>query len=185
MTHLVFLLEEPSAAEMLEGLLPNILPEEVSFRLIPFEGKQNLEGQLERRIKHYRVPGARFIVLRDQDNGDCQSIKRKLTDICTKAGQASALVRIACQELECWYLADLAAVEKGLGLNGLARRHQKKYKSPDSLGAPSRILDTLTKGTYQKRAGSRAIGRYLDPSNTRSTSFKHLVAGIRRLAEAP
>jgi hypothetical protein len=30
--------------------------------------------------------------------------------------------------------------------------------------------------------GSRAIGRYLDTENTRSPSFRALIAGIRRLA---
>jgi hypothetical protein len=41
---LVFLLEERSARAMLDA--------SVSFRLIPFEGKQDLEKQLVRRIRH-------------------------------------------------------------------------------------------------------------------------------------
>lgn len=42
MKHLVFLLEEPSAKEMLNGLLPRLLPG-LSYRCIVFEGKQDLE----------------------------------------------------------------------------------------------------------------------------------------------
>ena len=53
MTHLVFLLEERSAREMLTGLLPRLLPADISFVCITFEGKQDLEKQLVRRIRHY------------------------------------------------------------------------------------------------------------------------------------
>ncbi len=40
---LVFLLEEVSAKEFLNGILPKILPPEIDFRCIPFEGKSDLE----------------------------------------------------------------------------------------------------------------------------------------------
>jgi hypothetical protein len=43
MSHLVFFLEEPSAREMLQGILPNILSDEISTQFVVFEGKQDLE----------------------------------------------------------------------------------------------------------------------------------------------
>jgi hypothetical protein len=42
-------------------------------------------------------------------------------------------------------------------------------------------LKALTDNRYEKVAGSRAIGQYLQLDNTRSPSFVHLVAAIRRL----
>jgi hypothetical protein len=39
MSELVFMLEEPSARVMLEGLLPKMLPTEVIPRYVVFEGK--------------------------------------------------------------------------------------------------------------------------------------------------
>ena len=42
MRELVFLLEEASAAAMLEGLLPRLIPSDVVHRYITFEGKQDL-----------------------------------------------------------------------------------------------------------------------------------------------
>lgn len=39
MKELVFLLEEPSAQDMLEGLLPKLLPEGIGSRCIPFVRK--------------------------------------------------------------------------------------------------------------------------------------------------
>jgi len=183
MMELVFLLEEASAQAMLEGLLPKLLPEGTTVRYITFEGKSDLEKQLARKVRGYRNQEARFIVVRDQDSQpDCTVIKAKLLGLCQEAGKPEALVRIACRELESFYLADLAAVEKGLALSGLAKRQgHRKFRSPDYLGSPSKELATLTKDRYQKVGGSRAIGPWLDPDNVRSDSFRNLIAGIRRL----
>lgn len=181
---LVFLLEEESAKAMLESLLPRILNPEVKTRLIPFEGKQDLEKQMTKRMRGYVNPQARFIVLRDQDSApDCTQVKAKLIQHCQQAGQeAKSLVRIACKELETFYLADLNAVEHGLALKKLApQQGSVKFRNPDRLGSPSKELAMLTKGVYEKVSGSRAIGKHLDPTNTRSASFKNLVKGIRRM----
>ncbi len=184
---LVFLVEELSAKAMLEGLLPRMLSPEISFRVIPFEGKQDLEKQMERKLRAYCNPRARFIVMRDQDsNPDCIGIKNRLLQKCVQAGHGNtALVRIACRELESFYLADLVAVENALGIPGLAKKQEiRKYRAPDHLGAPSEELKVLTRRRYQKVNGSRELGKHLDPDNERSFSFKNLVAGIRRMERA-
>jgi hypothetical protein len=181
--HLVFLLEERSAKEMLDGLLPRLFPQPVRYRCIVFEGKQDLEKQLVRRIRGYRAPGARFVVIRDQDSGDCHLIKERLSEMCRLAGRPETLVRIACRELESWYLADLKAVEEGLGLAGIAAlQQQAKYRNPDVLASPGLELDRITQGRYQKVIGSRAIGPHLDPANVRSNSFRVLVEGLKSMA---
>ncbi len=184
MRELVFLLEERSAAEMLAGFLPCVLPDDFPRRYIVFEGKQDLEKQLVRRIRGYRNPQARFIVLRDKDAGDCVEAKRRLAEKCREAGrERKSLVRIACHELESWYLADLAAVEKGLGVTNVRRRQNaRKYREPDSLGSPKRELMRLTGNRYQEIGGSRAIGPHLDPGNARSRSFAVFVAGVKKMA---
>ena len=183
MSELVFFLEEPSAEAMLDGLLPRILPEDVQYRCIVFEGKQDLEAQLVRRMRGYRVPQARFIVLRDQDTTpDCHKVKTDLAALCHTAGHPRSLVRVACRELESWYLADLKAVQAGLHLRGLAKLQNKRlYRSPDSVQSPARQLRRIAPA-YQKVGGSRAIGPHLDPENGRSNSFAVFVAGVRRLA---
>lgn len=184
MRELVFLLEEESAKAMLEGLLPRILHEDIRLRYIPFEGKQDLERQMVKRLRGYVNPHARFIVLRDQDSApDCRDIKARLVELCQQAGQAAkSVVRIACRELESFYLADLYAVEQALGVKKLVRQQgSAKFRSPDHLGSPSKELETLTGGVYQKVSGSRAIGGLLDPDIERSPSFKNLIKSIRRL----
>lgn len=186
MRELVFLLEEVSAKAMLENLLPRLLNSAVTFRCIAFEGKQDLMNQMERRIRGYQNPLARFIVLRDQDSApDCTAVKAEVQYHAGKSGRAEkTIVRIACRELESFYLADLAAVERALGIPRLSReQNRRKYRAPDYLGSPSKELDRLTKGCYQKVGGSREIARHLLLENERSASFKNLVRGIRRLEQ--
>lgn len=187
MRELVFLLEEMSARALLESLLPRVLSEQVSHRLIPFEGKQDLERQLARKIRGYRNPHARFIILRDQDSHpDCRALKQSLLDLCASTGrQDQCLVRIACTELETFYLADLQAVETALDVSGLAARQQnRKFRAPDTLASPSQELKTLTGNRYQKVSGSRAIGLHIAADNDRSPSFRNLMAAIRRMETA-
>ncbi|HKU17943.1 MAG TPA: DUF4276 family protein [Candidatus Saccharimonadales bacterium] len=185
MRELVFLLEEPSARAMLDSLLPRLLKDDIHYRLIPFEGKQDLERQLERRIRGYQNPNARFIVLRDQDSHpDCRELKAKLLMLCQRSNKGlNCLVRIACRELEAFYLADLQAVGAALGMNSLvAQQGGRKFRSPDNLENPSHELMVLTRNHYQKVGGSREIGKHLQLENERSASFKSLIAGIRRMA---
>ena len=183
MSEIVFLLEEESARVMLDGLLPRILPEGMTYICIPFEGKQDLERQLVRRLRGYRVPGAKFVVLRDQDAEDCKVVKRRLVAKCSESGKSGVLVRIACRELESWYLADLEAVEKGMGITGqrlVKRQNELKFVSPDNYVSPLGTLKQIVP-SYQKVGGSRAIGPYLDLNNTRSLSFSSFIKGIRKL----
>lgn len=142
MKELVFLVEELSAKALLETLLPRFLAPEIQPHFIAFEGKQDLERQLERRLRGYLNPQARFLVLRDQDSADCYRVKAGLVAKCTAAGRAAtALVRIACRELETFYLADLTAVEHALGLKDLAGQQRRaKFRAPDYLGSPSQEL---------------------------------------------
>lgn len=183
MKELVFLVEGRAEKDFLDTLLPRLLPEGLLHRVIPFEGKQDLERQMHKRIRGYLNPTARFIVLRDQDSHpDCAALKAGLQERCQGTGREThCLVRIACKELETFYLADLAAVEQALQLPGLAAYQSKsKFRHPDRLGSPSRELKTLTNNRYEKRLGSRVIGQHIQIENDRSPSFKNLINGIRR-----
>jgi hypothetical protein len=179
MRELVFFLEEPSARALLETLLPRLLSAAVAARYIVFEGKQDLERQLIRKLRGYLNPGAHFIILRDQDSADCKIVKNALKNKCIEAGKEEALVRIACRELESWYLADLAAVGSAFSQDGLARLQQKeKFRNPDQLGNPYLELKSLVP-EYQKIDGSRRIGLYLDITEKRSRSFQRFIEAIK------
>jgi hypothetical protein len=182
MSELIFFLEEESAKALLEQLFPLLIPEgsQVRPRFIVFEGKQDLEKQLRKKLAGYLNQDARFIVMRDQDQGDCRITKRSLAALCPASHRARTSVRIACRELESFYLGDLQAVESGLGVSGLAGRQNKaKFRDPDHLSSPSRELEKLTGNRYQKIAGSRAIAPHLDLRAPRSRSFHHLLQAVR------
>lgn len=184
MKTIVFFLEEPSVKEMLAGVLPRILPENIQIRYFVFQGKQDLEKNLKKKLRGWRMPDSVFVVMRDQDSGDCKAIKARLVDLCREAGQEGVLVRVACRELESFYLGDLAAVEQGLGLKGLkAQQRGRKFRNPDALGNPADELLRLTSNAYDKIAGSRAIAPYLNLEVNCSKSFNVLLSGIRNLAK--
>ena len=184
MKELVFFLEEQSAKELLLGLLPRLLGEDINFRCISFEGKHDLEKQLSKKLRGWLSPGVRFIVLRDQDGSDCYDVKKHLIKICHKAGKSDVLVRIVCHELESWFLGDLQAVETGLGVNGLSKQQNKrKYRDPDRLQNPKQELKRLTCNDYQQILGSREIGRHLSIQGNRSNSFNAFITGLQRLVE--
>ena len=185
MNQLVFFLEESSAREMLKNLLPRILPDNVTVRYVVFDGKQDLERQLERKLRGWRVPDTRFVVMRDKDQADCLKVKCRLVRICRDAGKPNVLVRILCHALENWYLGDLNASEQGLQIAGLAQKQEKsKYRTPDRIANPVQELRRLTGGMYQKIGCSRSIGLHLSPDGNRSHSFKVFVSGLRRLVQS-
>lgn len=182
MSQIVFFLEEPSAKEMLKGLLPKILPTQMTIQFVVFEGKQDLEKRLPLRLKAWRQPDTKFVVMRDQDSGNCKTIKNNLTQKCVDAGKPDCLVRIACHELESFYLGDLAAVSEAIGPRNLsAQQNNAKYRDPDRLANAAQELKKVA-SSYQKVSGSRAIGPLMDIHNNRSHSFNALVSGIKRIA---
>nr|VFK80016.1 MAG: protein of unknown function (DUF4276) [Candidatus Kentron sp. SD] len=184
MKELVFFLEEPSAREMMKGVLSRLLPDDIAIRYVVFEGKQDLHKRLGKRLKGWMNQDARFVVLRDQDRGDCIETKRQLSAISRDVGKDDVLIRIACHELESWYLGDLDAVEKGLGIGGIAKNQdRKKYRDPDRLTNPSQELNRLTKQAYQKISGSRNIGPHLSLKDNCSHSFMVFISGICRLIQ--
>ena len=117
MRTLVVFTEEMSTKVMLESLLPRLLPSAIHIQCVAFEGKQDLEKQLPIKLKGWRTPDTYFVILRDQDSGNCYDIKRNLKSICDAVNKLDVLIRIACRELESWYFGDLAAVETGLEID--------------------------------------------------------------------
>jgi len=183
MTELVFLLEEASFVEVLNVIVPNLVPKCVTCRFIRHEGKSDLEKSIPRKLKAWRTSGVRFVVVRDKDMGDCHTVKDKLLELCRKGHRPDTLVRIVCHHLESWYLGDLAAVETAFGVNGIARRQNKrKFRDPDVLANAEQELRRLVP-EYQKINGSRRIAPHLNLESNLSHSFNAFVAGVRRLVK--
>lgn len=180
MSRIVFLLEEYSMKVLLEGLLPRLFPD-LPFLCVPHEGKQDLEKSVPRKLRAWREPGVRFCVIRDNDGGDCRVLKQTLVRLCEQGGSKDTLVRIACQELEAWYLGAPDALAEVFGhdtLRGIAAR--ARFRDPDAVAQPATALAQLVP-EFQKVSGARRLSRVL-PRENGSRSFQVLMAGLDRLA---
>ncbi|MCG5052487.1 MAG: DUF4276 family protein [Myxococcales bacterium] len=185
MRHLVFLLEEPSARDLLEHVVPRIVPApDVSASYLVFEGKSDLEKGMTTKMRAWRRPNSGFVVLRDQDAGDCRKVRQKLFDLAEASQQALFTVRVACRELESWILGDWTAVARAFDKPALEAQSRKAtYKNPDLLSNP---VEELRKHipTYQKRDGARRVGAHLDLARNCSPSFRAFCTGVQKLVNA-
>lgn len=181
MGRLIFLLEERSAALLLEALLPRLFPE-LTFRCLPHEGKSDLKKSLRAKLQNWQTPGDQFVVIQDQDSADCVTVKQYLSEICASAGRPDTLVRIACRELEAWYFGEPAAMARAFAAPRLAKLSQRKpYRVADAIVNPARELEKLHP-SYQKLDGARLMGGQLSYAGNASSSFRALIEGVARIS---
>ena len=125
---LVFLLEESSMKELLDIILPKILPEGVDFITIPHSGKTDLRKSIPIKMWGWNEPDARFVIVHDQDSNDCVILKTELRQLC-EGHSKKCLIRIPCHELEAWYFGDLKAVSMAFGRNLIIPRDQRMRRT--------------------------------------------------------
>ena len=181
MSHIVFLLEEDSMRILLEGLLPRLFPG-LLFQCVPHAGKQDLEKSIPRKLKAWREPGVRFVVIRDQDSADCHQVKTNLVQLYQSTGRRDVLVRVACRELEAWYIGEPQALKQAFPAtrpSALRELGKSRYQNPDTVVRPSDIIAELVP-EFQKRSGARRMAAFLSRENS-SNSFPVFVEGVEKL----
>ena len=124
----VFLVEEYSMWVLLDGLLPRMFPS-LLLQCVPHDGKSDLEKSIPRRLRGWREPGVRFVVIRDNDRGDCMALKEHLRELCKDRPKENCLIRTACQELETWFSGDPGALAAAFQKESL-RRIGSRPRSP-------------------------------------------------------
>lgn len=102
---------------LLDGLLPRLFPD-LPFKCVPHEGKSDLERSIPHKLRGWE-PGVRFAVVRDNDGGNCRALNRDLRTLCRAGHRDDTLIRIACQELEAWYLGEPDALADAFNRFGL------------------------------------------------------------------
>lgn len=178
---IVFLLEEPSMNALLEVLLPRLVPQATCV-LVPHEGKRDLCKSIPRKLKAWRTPGAKFIVVHDQDSADCRKLKQEILALVPHARRHDTIIRIACHELESWILGDLHAVARAFDKPTIANLGvQQKFRDPDALGNPAEELFKLVPG-YQKVSGARRVAEFFDSGQNTSQSFAAFLEAVVRLS---
>ncbi len=183
MGRVIFLLEEPSMKAFLDEYLPRAFPN-LPFLCVIHEGIKDLEASIPRKLRAWREPGVRFVVLRDNHGADCKNVKARLVTLCQQGNRQDALVRIVCQELESWHLGAPQALADAFESPTLARRAAKpKFADPDRLTNASQEMRRLI-ASFRKIDGARRMGRTMptDSSANRSRSFQVFHSGLVRLS---
>ena len=168
---------------LLDGLLPRLFPD-LPFLCVAHEGKRDLELSIPRKLRAWREPGVRFAVIRDNDGGDCVQLKATLRQLCDEGGRDDTVVRIACQEMEAWYLGEppaLAAAFSMPALQNLGRR--ARFRDPDSVLQPSAQVERLIP-EFQKVSGARRMAEQLSRNGNQSNSFRVLLESIEAMGQA-
>lgn len=169
----------------LSKILPKLLPdfrEHEHWMILAHEGKSDLEKSFPRKVKQWQEPGAQFVILRDNDGGDCVALKRRLLAMLSHNADR-CLIRIVCQELESWLIGDEAALVEAYpeatkrgSLNQLAKR------DPDVFTNASELIQQMT-GTVAKTYRAEQIAIHMEPDRNRSTSFQVFRRGVELLRQ--
>jgi len=191
--NLEVLVEEPSAKEALQALLPRIVPG-VRFEIISFDGKENLLRKLPHRLRDYSRYWAsvnlRIVVLVDRDDDDCVALKGQLLKMANEAGLPTEAVvfRIVIEELEAWFLGDIPAVCAAYPRMPADLAKQAKFRDPEIVpgGTWEALWYALRKHGYYplrfpKSVAAAAIAPYMDVESNTSKSFQLFRDGLRRL----
>ena len=166
---------------LLDGLLPRLFPG-LPFKCVPHDGKTDLERSIPRKLRAWREPGARFAVVRDNDGRDCRVLKNALRELCQVAHRPDTLIRIACQELEAWYLGEPDALAEAFGDESLRNLGRKaRFRDSDSVPRPHEAIERLVP-EFQKVSGARRMAPHLSRERNKSTSFQMFVTGIEAVA---
>lgn len=190
MARIEILTEEPSIRDVLEVILPKILSEkwvlEQNYFIRPHNGKSDLQKSIPRKVKvfsSYHEP-AGVVIVHDQDSHDCKELKIKILELCKSETSAEnicpLLIRIACRELEAWYLGDMKAIQEAYPkFKAEQYAHKSKFRNPDNLNNTAEELEKIL-SEFQKGASARAIAPYLDtnPENNKSESYGQFIKGI-------
>jgi hypothetical protein len=185
------LVEEVSMEKFLHGILPSILPEGFAIGsncfVRPHSGKSDLLKSVKnkaRAFKHYHLP-VKLVVIHDQDANDCVALKQHIKDVIRAENpDIPLLVRIACKELENWYLGDLEAVEKAYPESKAAKLSRKaKFRNPDDLNGHDEMKKICS--AFGKVSGAARLSKLVSPDKNNSPSFNHFVTGLQKFLTPP
>jgi hypothetical protein len=132
----------------------------------------------------------RIVVLVDEDRSDCQELKKKLchaSSIVTQKKGNIVLHRIVVEELESWFIGDVAAIRAEYEKIPVSLSQQAKFRNPDAIkGGTWEELDKILKKYgyetgLQKMDFAQKVSPHMDVENNQSRSFQVFRDGLRRM----
>jgi len=140
---IIFLVEDYSMRKFLEGILPRLGFAAHHFEIKHHNGKEDLLANLSKVIPTLSKRAAHLIVLIDKDKQDCVQLKQKLQEKMAWCFCQYTL-RIACYELESWFLGDLDAIAHCSSKFKLDFfKNKAKYQHTDNITKPSSDLEAI------------------------------------------
>ncbi|WP_446048218.1 DUF4276 family protein [Streptomyces olivaceus] len=200
------LLEEPSAESALRILVPRLVPhaeEHVNFELRVFRGKDDLMRKLPERLRGYaswaRYADVRILVLVDRDDDDCVVLKNSIENIAVDAGLClhkkdtapvggSFKARIACEEIEAWFLGDAEALRSAYPRVAKSFEHRAGFRDVGNIhgGTWEKLQRVLQDAGYfsnglRKIELARTLAPLMSTDGNRSMSFHYFCQAVRDL----
>ena len=212
--HFEFLVEDQSGANALEILLPALIADKATYRILHYKGlgylpknlkpktdasKRKLLDQLPKILKGYgRVPDiGHIIIICDLDNKNKKEFLSELNEILNACyPKPHAHFCLAIEEFEAWYLGDLAAVKRAYPkakdniLNG--------YRNDEICGTWELLADAICKGGHNHliKQGWQAVGKeksiwaakispYMKIDNNLSPSFNNMLKQVHSIVGSP
>lgn len=179
MPQLVILCEEPSAAVMVRAYCAREFHQH-EIVVVEHEGISDLKSSVERKLKAWTRDSARFIILLDNDGKDCFARKKTWLSLVPDFRREHAKVRLVCQELEAWYLAEPEALRDAQMID------EKKLRAMQTdrlLRQPDQILNA--KAVFRRHVNvlgqidtARRVGPFLRCERSRSPSFRTFCATV-------
>jgi hypothetical protein len=191
--HIEFLVEEASTEIALKQIVPKIIGNIHTFKIHNFQSKDRLLKRLPERMKAYAnfvTDDLRIVILVDEDRSDCQKLKKKLchaSSIVTQKKGNIVLHRIVVEELESWFIGDVAAIRAEYEKIPVSLSQQAKFRNPDAIkGGTWEELDKILKKYgyetgLQKMDFAQKVSPHMDVENNQSRSFQVFRDGLRGL----
>jgi hypothetical protein len=191
--HIEFLVEEASTEIALKEIVPKIIGNVHTFKIHNFQNKDRLLKRLPERMKAYANfihDDWRIVILVDEDRSNCQELKKKLCDatsIVTQKKGNIVLHRIVVEELESWFIGDVAAIRAEYEKIPVSLSQQAKFRNPDAIkGGTWEELDKILKKYgyetgLQKMDFAQKVSPHMDVENNQSRSFQVFRDGLRRM----
>jgi hypothetical protein len=180
MSQIIVMVEEPSM-EIVAKAISGKLGFSDRTIVIPHQGKTELESSFPKKLNAWSPElSPKFIVCRDNDGGNCRSLKERLTNLIPAQAKHPVKFRIVIQELESWYLGDMKALEQAglIGAGEGARLARKgKFRTPENLTNAKQEFIKLVKQKGQLQL-ARKIAPHLDLKSNTSPSFVQFVNAL-------
>ncbi|MCX7735758.1 MAG: DUF4276 family protein [Candidatus Kapabacteria bacterium] len=193
--HLEFLVEELSMRSVLDNLLPRMVINNHTYRVITYQGKTDLLRKLPSTLKAYSKwidKDFKIIVVVDLDKDDCHKLKERIEKIAIDSNlipksqgikDFNIMIRIAMKELESWLLGDPDAIKSAYPKIGNIKKSDK-LNNPDAIDNTWEYFEKIFQSKGYFKTGLRKIevanniSSFMEPIKNKSKSFNVFWTGI-------